>query len=180
MPMNLKLTLLALLSASCCNCSSFKGLGQQGPVISNLNAGESVKIEYSSTGCFGGSQYEMTFVRVGSQIGASGDRLLGYGKEKQRVPLTPIVLTANDVQQLESLIRRYRTPPPENGWSFSTTQSKLSLTKRSGEKVILRQSLDDSNGNSVEGKGALTIPLLADRMPEIRNGNQGRRMLPSR
>lgn len=159
--------ILACIIAFTCSCSSLNNLEKQNPVISNLRAGESVKIEYSSIGCFGGSEYEMTFVPAGGQIEASGVEIWGFGKNQKRIMLAPIILRPSEIQGLERLIRKFRTPPPENVWTMSTTVSNLAITKSSGGKVILRESLDDSKGNIVSG--STSIPDLAKRMPKIRN-----------
>lgn len=136
------------------------------PMVSGLIPGQSLEVDYQSTGCFHHVAYHIKIIPQGDGYlvtGSSPASSSPHNKKNERpkdTPLHAIKLSQRDAIKLDRLIEFYRHVPTGG----CTTSDTISLQLKTGTKTITRATFTDETCDTYDRPELLTIPTLVQRM----------------
>jgi len=156
-----------LVSAVLCSLAQLSA-GEKIDGFTNLAAGDTLLIRFTSGGCFHFYTYEVTFTgKVRPTAAVVGVRLewvaagTGY-RDSERQELGELHLSESDVSGLEALLAFYRS----NTNRSCSTEDSIKISQIRDGKVMATEEFTDASCRAYNVKGVLTIPSLARRLPQ--------------
>lgn len=174
------LILAALILAGCtsplppsADPSSGEGKVTPAPTFYGAGAGDSVVIDFESSGCFH-HDYHHVVVSHGSAPGVmiareTGTRYRWRGSDPpNKAPVAlrsagSTILTPRDIERLNKLIAFYRSNRAEG----CTTVDQIQITRKHGSQILAHEEFEDASCRThYDYKEPLTIPELVTRMEQ--------------
>src|SRR5262249_5736338 len=134
--------------------------------FSSLKASDTLKVRYTSTGCFHFCDYEFTFRRDATTTVSVVSVLRKWSErdpddaDKSREKLGQIQLNAADLAGLDELLRFYRSKPS----GFCTTRDNITISQVQDGKIIATERFQDNSCETRETNRITTLPELARRL----------------
>jgi hypothetical protein len=135
----------ALAGAAALGLFKQGGTSQHVPTFAQLKPGESVDVDFVSSGCFNIQRYELKFTRandlsvnvksISHSTGKDGKAVL------KTINLGNLKLAQTDINGLDSLIQFYRSKPKDG----CTTVDTIILSHRRGGQLLAREKFKDGS-----------------------------------
>ena len=134
--------------------------------FSQLRAGESLRIRFTSGGCFHFYTYDLTFeVTDGARVSVTSVELDWSQADRAyhdgtKANLGELSLSSADLAGLDALLAFYRT----TSGGGCTKKDKIEICQLRDGHVIAREEFADGSCAASKVSGVLTIPALAHRL----------------
>ncbi|WP_038169494.1 hypothetical protein [Verrucomicrobium sp. BvORR106] len=162
---------LPLLVASCSSLATSTSKNKNEdknptPMVSKLTPGQSIEVQFQSSGCFHYVKHHLKIVPQGDGYLVTGTSPLTSSPRQPKnerakaSKLHDIRLTQSDAVKLDRLFEFYRHVRAGG----CTTSDTISLQVKSGTKTVSQATFKDETCDTYDRPELLTIPKLVSRM----------------
>jgi len=149
-----KLTLGILLAIT---CSAF---GKDQISFSSLKEGETIRVTFSSTGCFHRMTRAFEFHGTSVTISSPDHSAAKLKTDPQTPKIGTLEISKDDLNKLDRLLRFYR----ENSQEGCTTEDHIRIERTRADGPSLTEEYTDASCQAEHVKDALTFPQLQARL----------------